>query len=345
MIDPTRRFLETLALITAILFVISTPAAFTLYSLERSVFSADLYIRAMDDENVYEQIPVVASQALTVAAQRPEDAGLLSIFRNLSREEWEALVVQLLPPDVLRTLTTDAVRQVVGYLNGDSADAVLSLGNLKAHMQSPEGIQVVYMMLEAQPDCTIDQLSAMALGQQALTLCDPPDTFLFLDLRPIVTGQINRLMSLIPEQVTLISAGAARPAYLQNLTDLRVLMRLSPLLPVLCLLIILVLVVRTFRDWLKWWGFPLLLAGLASMLLGALSAPLSSLTFQFLFVPALPVAFPADLVAMFRDLTAAIVRNALQPVLFVAGILMLVGFAMVVLGFFLRRRVRKTPIY
>jgi hypothetical protein len=345
MTDPLKRLLEILAVIAAILFVASTPVAFTLYSLERNIFDADLYIQALDEENVYQQLPTLTAQTFAIAAQRTDNAGILSIFRNLSIEEWQAMVIQLLPPDVLRALTADAVTQIMAYLNGERADAVLSLAILKAQMQSPEGINAVYGMLEAQPDCTVEQLTAMALNQQALTLCDPPDTFLFLDLRPIVIAQINGLMSLIPEQVTIISAGSSRPQYLQNLNDLRILMRLSPLFPILCLLIIPVLVVRSFPSWLNWWGYPLLFAGLISLFLSAISAPLSSLTFQILFAPALPGVFPADLLEMFKGLTAAIVRNAIQPVLLVAGVLLLVGLVMVALGFLFRGRPRKEVVY
>jgi hypothetical protein len=345
MTDPLKRLLEILAVIAAILFVASTPVAFTLYSLERNIFDADLYIQALDEENVYQQLPTLTAQTFAIAAQRTDNAGILSIFRNLSIEEWQAMVIQLLPPDVLRALTADAVTQIMAYLNGERADAVLSLAILKAQMQSPEGINAVYGMLEAQPDCTVEQLTAMALNQQALTLCDPPDTFLFLDLRPIVIAQINGLMSLIPEQVTIISAGSSRPQYLQNLNDLRILMRLSPLFPILCLLIIPVLVVRSFPSWLNWWGYPLLFAGLISLFLSAISAPLSSLTFQILFAPALPGVFPADLLEMFKGLTAAIVRNAIQPVLLVAGVMLLVGLVMVALGLLFRGRLRKEVVY
>lgn len=345
MADPLKRLLEILALIFALLFVISTPLAFTLYSLERSVFDANLYIQAMDEENVYQQLPVLTAQTLALAAQQPNPNVLLSVFRNLSVEQWQGLIVQILPPPVLRVLTVDAVTQVIAYLNGEQAEAVLSLSILKTHMQSPEGINAINLLLDAQPDCTVEQLTAMALNQQALTLCDPPDTFLLFDLRPILAAQINTLLSLIPEQVTLIPAGLARPQYLNYLRDLRVLMRLSPLFPLLCLAVIAVLVVRSLRGWLNWWGYPLLLAGILSLFLTVISAPLASLIFQLLFLPALPAFFPADMTEMFRSLTAAIVRNALEPALLFAGAIMLAGLVMVMLGFLLRGRIQRTPMY
>jgi hypothetical protein len=344
-VDPLKRSLETLALLVALLFIVSTPVTLTLYSLERTVFDADLYIRAMDEQNVYGQLPVLIAQTLSSTAQTPGRSDILSVFRNLTPDQWQGLVAQLLPPPVLRTLAVDAITQLMGYLKGERADVVLSLVALKAHMQSPEGINAVTGMLEVQPDCTVEQLTAMALNQQALTVCNPPDTFLIFDLRPIIAAQINWLISLVPAQVTVIPAGLARPQYLNYLNDIRILMRLSPLLPILCLGIIAVLAVRTWRGWLNWWGYPLLFAGFISLFLSILSAPLSSLTFQILFAAALPAVIPAGILEMFKGLTAAIVRNALQPTLLVAGVMILVGLTMVALAFLLRGRVQRVPLY
>jgi hypothetical protein len=345
MVDPLRRTLETLALVVAMLFIVSTPVALTLFSMERNVFEANLYIQAMDEENVYQQMPVLIAQTLAISAQRPDGGGFLSAFRNLTVEQWLTLIAQLLPPDLLRLLSVDATTQIMAYLNGERAEVVVSLASLKANMASLEGINAINGLLDTQPECTIEQLTAMALNQSALTICNPPDTFLFLDLRPVIAAQINGLVSLVPEQLTLIPAGSPRPGYLNNLNDLRVLMRLSPLLPILCLAIIAMLVVRTFRGWLSWWGYPLLFAGILSLFVSLVSAPLSSLTFQLLFAPALPAFFPLEVFEMFKGLTAAIVRNALQPVLLVAGGMLLVGLVMALLGFLLRGRNMRTPLY
>jgi len=343
MVDPMRRTMEVIALLVAMIFIVSMPVALTLSSLERSVFDAQLYIQAMDQENVYQQMPVLIAETLAATAQRPDGAGILSVFRNLTVQEWLNLVIQLLPPDVLRLLSVDSTTQIMAYLNGKRPDVVISLVAVKANISSPEGIDAINGLLDTQPDCTLEQLAAMALNPGSLTLCNPPDSILFLDLRPIIAAQINGLVSLVPEQVTLIPAGAPRPVYLDNLTDVRVLMRLSILLPILSLGILTVLVVRTLRSWLSWWGYPLLLAGILSLIVSLFSAPLSSLTFQLLFAPALPAFFPAEVFEMFKGLTAAIVRNALQPVLLVAGGTLLVGLVMVLIGIFLGRRSPTVP--
>jgi hypothetical protein len=338
-------FLKILAGIFAMLFIATTVLAFALTSVEQSAFDTELYIRALEQENVYQRLPELTAHALAIAAQRPSSNILLSLFKNLSEEQWQAFVVELFPPEVLRNLAEEAVTQSIAYLNGERENAVLSLSDLKAHLQSPEGINAIYGLLKAQPDCTLEQLSAMALNQQALTLCNPPDTFLFIDLRPIITTELQGAISLLPEQVTIISADESRVQTLRDLQVVRLFMRLSPLMPVMCLLLVSILAVRSLRGWLAWWGYPLLLAGLASMSLSALSGLLAAGTFQLLIAPALPNAIPPEIVGVFRNLIATIVRNALRPTLLIAGIMALAGLILVVLSFLVRARPQKARLY
>jgi hypothetical protein len=339
--NSSKTLIGVLAGLFAVLFVGSTVVAFALYNMEQSVFDADLYIRALDEENVYQRLPELTAQALSMAAQRPERNGMLSLFRNLSDQEWRILVTGLFPQDVLRKMAADTITQIMAYLNGQSNQVVLSLANLKAYLQSPEGINAVYGMLKAQPDCTVEQLTAMALNQQALTLCNPPDTFMFVDLRPIVETEIKNAMALIPEQVIMVSTTGSRTQTLRDLKALRLFMRLSPLVPLLCLLAITALVVRSLHSWLTWWGYPLLVAGLVSMFLGAMSGPMTSVMFRLFIVPALPEALPPDMASVFQDLVATIVRDAVRPTLLVAGIMALIGLIMVALTFLLRKRLQR----
>jgi hypothetical protein len=337
-------FVRILAGFFAILFVLTTVLAFALYFIEQSAFDADLYKQALTEEKVYQRLPELTAHGLAIAAQGSNNS-MLSVFRNLSEEEWRVFVLDLLPPEQLRILAEDAVTQVMAYLNGESDVAVLSFANIKSYLQSPEGVNAIYGMLKAQPDCTLEQLTAMALGQQALTLCNPPDTFMFVDLRPIVEAEIRAAVSLIPEQVTLVSANSAKPRDLRALKNLRLGMRWSPLLPVLCLLAITVLAVRSVRGWLNWWGYPLLSAGFISLFLSALSRPLAAGVFQIFIVPFLPEALPPDIADVFRDLTATIVHNALQPTLLLAGVMALIGLIMIAVAFLLRGRPQKSLAY
>lgn len=343
--DFSKILTGTLAGLFAILFVITTPVAFALYNVEQNAFDAEPYIQALEDENIYQRLPDLTARALTTAAQNPERDDMLSIFRNLSEDEWRAFIGELLPPDELEIISEDIVTQVLAYINGEVNEAVLSLAGLKAHLQSPEGISAIYGLLKAQPDCTVEQLTTMAMGQQRMALCNPPDTFLFVDLRPIIEAEIKAAVGLLPEQVSIITANADRAQELQNLENLRFVMRLSPILPILCLLIVTVLAVRSLGSWLNWWGYPLLFAGLISIALAALSRPLAGLMFQFLIAPFLPGAMPLDAMQVFRDLVASVFYHAVRTTLVAAGVIALVGLSMVAIGFLFRKRLQKSPTY
>ena len=337
---------KAIAIFFAILFIGTTALALALYNVERSAFDSNLYIRALEEENIYQRLPELTAQSLALAAQRSQDDSVLSFFRNLSEEEWHTFVSNLFPPEILRSLAEDGVTQFIGYLNGERENVVLSLSGLKAHLSSPEGINAIFGMFKSQPDCSVEQVTAMALGQAELVLCNPPETILFIDVRPIYEAQIKvTVSSVIPEQLTLVSSG---PEHIQRLRDLRfarAVVRLSPILPLLCLLMIALFAVRSFRDWLNWWGYPLLLAGLVSMSVSALSGLIAAGTFQLFIAPVFPDLIPQEIVNIFRDLTATIVYNAVRPTLFIAGIMAFFGLLMVGLAFLLRMRVQQGQQY
>lgn len=336
-------YLKTVAVFFAILFIGSTALALALYNVERNAFDAEFYIRALEEENVYQRLPKLTAQSLALAVQRSQGGSVLSLFRNLSEEQWRIFVSNLFPPDVLRAVAEDVVRQFIDYINGERDSVILSLVGLKTHLGSQAGIDAIYGLLDSQPDCTVEQLTAMATGQADIVLCDPPETILFIDVRPIYEAQIQAAVSVLPEQVMIISPGSDRTQQLQDLRFVRMVVRLSPILPVLCLLMVALFAVRSFEDWLNWWGYPLLIAGMVSLFLSALSGLISAGIFQFFIAPVMPDLIPREIVNIFRDLTATIVYNAVAPTLVFAGIMVFIGFVMAALAFLLRGNLRKGP--
>jgi hypothetical protein len=338
-------FLKTVAVFFAILFIGSTVLALGLYNVERSAFDAEFYIRALEEENVYQRLPELTAQSLALAAQRSQGGTVLSLFRNLSEDEWRVFVSNLFPPEVLRAEAENVVTQLMDYLNGERDSVTLSLTDIKAYLGSQAGIDTIFGMLKTQPDCTVEQLTAMAMGQTDIVLCNPPDTILFIDVHAIYEAQIRAAVSVIPEQITLISPGADRTQQLQDLKFIRTVARLSPFLPIVCLLMIALFAVRSFWDWLNWWGYPILLAGLLSMSLGALSSFIAAGIFQLFIAPVFPNLIPREIVDVFRDLTATIVRSAVRPTILVAGVMAFFGFVMVLLAYLLRKRLQTDPQY
>lgn len=339
-----KKISKSLAGIFAILFVMTTALAFVLYNLEQSLFDAQLYLEAFEKENLYQRLPDLTAQMLNTAAQEADSNNPLALLRNLSEEEWESFMADLIPPAQLGILAEDVVRQIIVLINGESNQVVLSLESLKTHMSSPQGINAIYGLLQAQPDCTIEQLTDMALGQQNMALCNPPETFLFVDLQPMIESQIKAAVSFMPEQVTLISPDANRARELQDLKGIRTIMRLSPLVPIFCLLMITVLAVRSLDDWLNWWGYPLWLSGLFSIALIILSGPLTAWAFRAFVVPVFPETLPLDILEMFEGVVSRIAYEAVLPMAKIAGLLILIGLIMVGLAFIFRKKLSRDQI-
>ena len=60
---------------------------------------------------------------------------------SLSTEDWQAIIGAVLPPEMLRPLTEQALTSVFGYLDGQADSAVLSLAGFKAHLGGPAGFE------------------------------------------------------------------------------------------------------------------------------------------------------------------------------------------------------------
>lgn len=324
-----------------ILFIMTTALAFVLYNVEQSIFDAELYIQAFKKENVYQRFPDLTAQALAVAAQEADSGDPLAILRNFSEEEWSVFITELLPPAEIEILVEGAVRGIMDYLNRENDEVVLSLSSLKTHLGSPQGIDAIYGIMKAQPDCTPQQLTAMAMDQGDLMLCNPPDTFLLVDLQINFEATIEAAVLILPDQVTLISTDTISAQELQDLDDFRTIIRLSPLFPMLCLLMITIIIVRSLNDWLNWWGYPLWFAGLFSIAVIIVSGALATLLFEAFVAPVFPETIPPDLLDLLVGIFTTIAYDAVQPMVGIAGIMILIGLIMVAIALLFRKRLQE----
>lgn len=336
--DSSKALITPLLSIFVVLFIGTTALAFVLYNVERSMFDAQLYIQSFEEEGVYQRLPDLISKVLVAASQKAEVGSPLAMIHTLSQEEWGFYVARLFPPAELKILADDMVISLIAQITGESDTVVLSLASLKTHLSSSQGIDTLYNILKAQPDCSIAQLTALMMGHQEIFLCNPPETFLFVDLTPFIKSQISGLITLLPEQVTLIVPSGEQVQKVQELETLRLSMRLSPILPILSLLMVTAIGVRSIMSWLTLWGYSLFLAGLFSMTTTLLSKPIAALVVQILIAPALPDTLPQDVIEVFRGLAATVIFNAIQPTIKVAGAIALTGMIMVALSLLTRRK-------
>lgn len=327
---------KSIAILFAILFVVTAVTALLLFNFERRAFTAETYQQAFARGDFYNKILALMAQAIVSSSETSE---LPPVMKSMGAEAWENFFRELLPEDTLKSLGDDALTSTFAYLNMEADSAKVSLAPLKTAMTSEAGTQAALSLIEALPACTVEQIAQITLNlfsSGEIQLCNPPDELTPL-LVPIVQGQLQLAAAIIPDELTLIQAPAENDPR-QRLQTLRLFLRLSPILPIGFLLALTVLCVRSLNDWLDWWGIPLLITGLLASIMGLLGAPIVGRLIVLLLSKRLPDYLPAYLSDFTGDLASAMVQALLTPVLWQGVVLFLLGLIMAGAGWALKRR-------
>jgi len=247
----------------------------------------------------------------------------------------------LLPPEELKTTADSALDGTFDYLNGHSSSAAISLLPLKTQLVGPSGMNVVLQILSLQPPCTVEQLTQMALGALGgqIALCNPPPEAVNL-MTPFLQSQLQTMTALLPNEVTFIPgtlSGTPQDPRLQ-LNRIRSLIKWTPILPVLMLFALTIFAVRSLRDWLTWWGWPFMIAGASSVLIGLVGAPLVGWILQLLIQGQGTIPIPPVLISSIAETTSEVAQEILLPVMIQGALLGFLGLGMAILGMFLPRR-------
>jgi hypothetical protein len=385
-------FARSLAILCAVLFVITLFAALLLVSAENRLFTAITYKRAFESSNLYERMPkLLAEQIITnltanpcadkpLACLPPESTELRACLEEkltseafielsagsraptpeesdaiqacidqfgpipapepkdtpgylkyLTVQDWEILIGTLVPPEQMKVITEQTVNDVFAYLNGDAAEAAVSLTPVKQTL-AQNGVQAARRILSAQPDCTDEQLLTLTanlamgidLGNQ--TLCNPPadltDTLL-----PLLETSVQAEITTIPDSIPILGPDN-RPA-LAAFQLTRAIIRLSLLLPVILLILMTIFVVRTLKGWLAWWGIPFIFTGVLAVLAALFSTPLTRLTLTSDMIKNSSI-YALRFAQAGMDVILSIVRQVMLPVGIIGALLIIIGTGMLV---------------
>ncbi len=318
--------------------MITTSAGLVLFNLDRHGFSPKVYRQVFATEKFYERFPAKIAEYLVAGTSESSDFPI--VIRGFSTADWEVFLRALLPPETLKGMGDQALESIFDYLNLKTDIAQVSLAPVKSSLASDRGVHAIFLLLGTQPECTLAQVTSMTLAvlqQGELIFCNPPQPFTSL-LTPLVEFVLKSTTTFLPEQVVLASQikTTAENDPRTRLQFYRQLMRLSPLIPMALLICILGLVVRSTRSWLQWWGIPLTVAGLTSMLLAFSSAPALGRILQHILILYLPVYLPKILLEYGSELASAMVRELLLPVLRQGGFVALTGGIMLLVSLFLK---------
>jgi hypothetical protein len=328
-----------LAAICAVLFVISSVLVLLLFNIERKAFSAATYKQAFENQGLYQRMPQILGGTLTTYIA--EKGNAFPFLQVLTEQDWQNSIALLLPPDELKQIANQALDATFDYLNGKTSSATLSLSPVKAHLAGDSGVQLILQILQQQPACTPEQLSQMALGLFGgqIVLCNPPQEAMGL-MMPFIQTELQAIVAIFPDQVTFIpgtASGTPNDPRLK-LNAVRSAIKLTPFFPVLLLFGIAVFAVRRFADWLTWWGWPLMIAGGVSILMGLFGAPLVGGILRIVIQNLGLFLIPPALAASIAETASAVAHQMLTPVVVEGFILGFIGLAMVIVATFLTTR-------
>ncbi len=329
-----RDLLKTIAALCAVLFVAAGVPVLILFNIERGAFESATYKQAFENQRLYERMPSILGT--TLATTLSQNAGMVPFLRELTPEEWQLTISTLLPPEELRAMTDQTLDSTFDYLNFRSNTVVISLLPVKAQLAGSAGITIVRQFLAAQPACTVEQLTQMALGMMSgnITLCNPPEEAMGL-LEPFIQSQLQTINTTFPNEISLVpgtESGTPNDPRLQ-LQLVRSGIQFAPFFVFLLLPLIAVLAVRNIRDLLVWWGWPLLITGLVSGLIGLVGSPLVGWVLQLLIQFQVAAILPPVLASSIAETASAVAGQMLLPVILQGFGMAVIGLGMVVLSF------------
>ncbi len=203
--------------------------------------------------------------------------GAPAFFKTLSQDQWASILRTLLPADWLQSQVESVLTQGFQILEKPGAPLSLTIDTreLKNRLTGPAGTDAVFQIIQTLPACPAGYLPT-SLDPSQLLQCKPSDDLL-AQLKPQIAKALTDATADIPDQLDVLKqlrdSGAINVEALglpvgprQLLQVGRVVVRLSPILCVAILLIVTLLVVRSWKGFLRWWGYPLLTAGVAVLL-------------------------------------------------------------------------------
>lgn len=320
-----------IAFILAVIFVVSTLAVFLVLNVQRELLRPESYKQALAEQGIYERFPALAADQILL-----QDTGdVPEQLRYLTREDYEAILTDLLPSAWVQGQVEVAIDQAFSFLDsGGRFPAVrISLAEVRERLSGgEEGIRIVMRIVRSWPPCTEEQLQSW-VGSEDLPICRPPEEILTA-LAPTLGGlQAELAASQIPDELDL--TGSMQGGDVPDLAPILMGVRLIPFLPVVLLILITLLTVRSLRGLLRWWGLPLLFAGLAGFGL-ALATP--SLVEWSLGAGSLDSglgALPGDLIEIVHGVVRSLAGSLAGGIAAYARTVALIGLTFAVGSFFI----------
>jgi hypothetical protein len=345
-----------LAGLLALLFVLALPLSVVAFDLGRIVFSPErmgiLLGESFDQAGGFRRL---AMEAITGGVENEAgsaDGGALSLegaLSYLTPQERDYLAERLLPADWVREQLQAGLDDLYAWVDNDRArpSVDVDLRPVKETLRQGGADELIEVVVDSWPPCAVEQVDEMAAQifglAEGFLFCEPPEP-----LRTGMVGMVGEAIKLglyaLPDQLSVSGERAdekANPEVLRFKEDLRLARALGRwswlLLPAL-LGLIMALVIRSWRGMAWWWGLPLILGGLLT-LVAAVGVRLGARAVISGMV--LGPGIPPIMAEVLHSVAEGWVTSALRAVGIHAGIILLVGGVLFALGLWRGRRAER----
>ncbi len=351
----TGPFAKNLAIFFASLFVLAAMLVIILFNIENTLLNAGTYKRALLENNVHGQYPLLAEGEMDAMKAFFSDlSGTASkdmdFMNNFTSADWQTLFDFVLPADDARGMVENMLDQVFAAINGETDNARLPLAALKARFNGQAGKDSIQYLLNIQPVCTEEELAQIHSenpDKDDPEYCRPPQQDLAL-LTSQWQAKIASITAGVPDVVMLIQPPSGRLVNgvpgndpIASLKTFRLVILFSPLLPLILLLLVTLLKVRSLKSWLTWWGVPLLITGLITMAIGLAIPVLLNWTWVNAILPQFSSLLSAGVSGLAGNLVRSVAQALATPITVEAGISALLGLAAVIGSFFVEAKLKQ----
>lgn len=269
-----------LAALGALAFVAVTVFSVVVVFGLQPFLKADLYKQTLRQRHLYERLPALMAAQIQYSLQQQDStrvAGIPLDLKDLSTEEWQALIGELMPADWFQRQTEGGIDQLFTffYQPQGTLNIQVSLLEVKTRLAGDAGYRVFMQLLDRLPACDPAQWALLAQSAATLTLadvplCRPPDELVAAG-EPQIRQLLGQVAGRLPDTFPVLqsppqSAGPSQPQSFENLRWLLVNLPFvgwgGIALAALILVAVTLLAVRSLHAWLLWWGVPLLITAI-----------------------------------------------------------------------------------
>ncbi|TET37288.1 MAG: hypothetical protein E3J69_02785 [Anaerolineales bacterium] len=208
---------------------------------------------------------------------------LKPMFQYLSSAEREEILTTLMPPEWVDAQLDNVIHSFFTWVESEQPEPriAVDLVPLKEGLLKGGLRRIIDTLIDSWPSCTTDEIEIMReelmrTGEIPIEVCEPPEPYRSQVL-DFAVAELGFLVRGQPDKIPLIDSLDASPAEVTEFKEqfrfLRSVMMWGWFLPASLLGVIMILVICSMRDIGQWWGIPLLVGGLLSiMFIGIVSA-------------------------------------------------------------------------